>query len=362
MDTTSRIIAPIDLHVHLAGGTVRDVQRLQERTGPGEGWREASPDACGRAGLAPGVGARLGSLADGRAALRERERCAELGVQLVSWRHADYPSELLDLYRPPVLLAVRGAWPPPQPALAMVGARAATSYGRLAAERFAACAARAGVAVVSGLARGIDRWALEAAQDEKGAVVAVLGCGIDRSYPRENHRLQEAIARAGTLVSEFPLGYPPDRWTFPRRNRVIAALACAVLVVEAGVRSGALITASHALELGREVWAVPGPIDSPTAEGVNRLILDGAAPVLDEAGLLLLLGRADTDQGSSPPASADPVLDALALRSADGDELAAITGLAVARLRAHLMALELEGRVRRLPGDRWCLRRAPVGR
>ncbi len=261
-----------------------------------------------------------------------------------------------------MLLAVRGSWPPPEPALAVVGARAATAYGRAATLRLAKTASRAGLAIVSGLARGVDRYALESAFDEAGRPVAVLGCGLGIVYPPEHHALQARIAREGTLVSEFPLRQPPTRWAFPRRNRIIAALARAVLVVEAGARSGALITAAHALELGRDVLAVPGPIDGPQSEGTNRLIADGAAPVLDGAGLLELLGHGSTptDEGAAPAGAAGtlhPLIAALERKALGVDELATLCGLAVPRVRAELVALELEGRVTPLPGGRWEKRR-----
>ncbi|HZL99466.1 MAG TPA: DNA-processing protein DprA, partial [Planctomycetota bacterium] len=208
--------------------------------------------------------------------------------------------------------------------------------------------------------RGIDRFALEAALAEDGWPVAVLGCGLDIAYPPEHAELQRAIAARGTLVSEFPLGQVPDRYAFPRRNRVIAALSRAVLVVEAGRRSGALITVDHALELGLDVLAVPGPIDAETSQGTNRLIFDGAHPVLDEEGLLHLLGvdgtAGETAAGIAPAASAASaavgrrLLAALGGRARPLDELSEAAGIDVAAARAGLVALELEGRVQRVGG------------
>jgi DNA processing protein len=352
-------VSATELQIHIAGGTARDEERLRGRFGDGSDWRDLPGDALRRAGLSPALVARLVQLADGRELERELSRCQKEGVRLVSWRAENYPSALRTLHRPPVLLTVRGRWPAPDPALAVVGARAATPSGRTAARRLAGAAAAAGIGVVSGLARGIDRYALESALDEGGHVVAVLGNGMHIAHPRENRALQDRIARQGTLVSEFPLDQRPTRWTFPKRNRIIAALSRATLVVEAGRRSGALITADHALELGRDVFAVPGAIDSPQSEGSNRLLRDGAAPVIDEGCLLELLGAESLRDDDGRDLPTDPVLATLARGTFTGDDLAEATGLTIAAVRSRLMALELEGRVAGLPGDRWCARGGP---
>ncbi len=287
----------------------------------------------------------------------ELQRCAALGLRLVPARSTDYPDALRRLHDPPPLLSVRGRWPPPERVLAIVGARAATPYGRRTTERLAQAAARTGWAISSGLARGIDRHALEAALAEEAWPIAVLGCGIDVAYPPEHVLLQEAIAERGTLISEFPLGRPPDRMTFPKRNRIIAALATHVLVVEAGVRSGALITVDHATDLGREILAVPGPIDSEASRGTNRLIADGATPVLDEFGLLEALGERDPIDTRQPPRSGDPIAGALAAGAKTADEIAAELAAPPGGVRSRLVSLELEGRVRRALDGRWSLRR-----
>jgi len=285
----------------------------------------------------------------------ELRRCRELGIRLVSARHDDYPSLLMHLHRPPLILSVRGLWPPERKTLAIVGARAATGLGRRTAALFATRASELGVPVISGLARGIDRWALAAAVDAGGWALAVLGCGMDVAYPRENRELQARMARCGTLISEFPLGMRPDRWTFPRRNRIIAALSKAVLVVEAGERSGALITASHALDLGREVWAVPGAIDAELSIGCNRLILDGALPAISVDLLAEFLGMAATGRVDTA-AESDPLLVALGDSSLSVDELSEAAGIDARSTAGRLMALQLEGRVRRLPGGRYVKR------
>jgi DNA processing protein len=349
-----------EMCVHLAGGTALDFVDMRRSWGWNAPFFDQQLDALLAIGLPKRRAERLHELADTRRARDELRRCQELGVRLVSWRHDNYPAPLRHLPQPPLVLGVLGRWPVPAQALAVVGSRAATAYGRQSTLRLAAAATRAGFAIVSGLARGIDRAALEAALDGDGWPVAVLGCGLDVVYPPEHAELQRTIVARGTLVSEFPLGQQPDRYAFPRRNRVLAALARAVLVVEAGERSGALITADHALDLGLDVLAVPGPIDSDASQGTNRLIFDGAQPVLDEAGLLQLLGArgaASAGVAAAPPAVDDPqrLLAALGRRALSLDELVEGARLDAGRARAGLIALELEGRVRRVDGGRYAL-------
>lgn len=339
-----------ELALHLAGGTVRDDQALARRFGVGGQWRHSTPDAWREAGLSAGLVQRLSGQASLKGAELEARRCQELGIRLVSRRDESYPEVLGQLHRPPLVLAVRGRWPPDPQTLAIVGARAATPSGRQIAASFATRAASLGVAVISGLARGVDRWALMATVEAQGWALGVLGCGIDVAYPRENRALQDRMARSGTVISEFPLGQRPDRWTFPRRNRIIAALSKAVLVVEAGQRSGALITASHALELGREVWAVPGPIDAELSVGCNRLILDGALPAISVDLLGEFLGFSAAARPCGPPAERDPLLAALGHSSLSVDELARAAGLDAQEAASRLLALQLEGAVQRLDG------------
>jgi DNA processing protein len=347
-------ISLTELGIHLAGGTADEYVRLRREFGRRARWFGHPPDRLRRARLTPERIARLQQMADGRRARRELEACQRAGIRLVSWRQADYPARLRRLPRPPLVLSVVGRWPPPEAALSIVGARAATPYGRSTARRLAALVTRAEVAVVSGLARGIDREALLGALDEQGWPIAVLGSGLDVAYPPEHRGLQRQIARQGTLISEFPLGQRPTRFAFPRRNRIIAAISRAVLVVEAGARSGALITADHALELGRDVLAVPGPIDSEASRGSNRLIFDGASPVIDGAALLALIGADSAALRSGRARAAEePLLDALGDRAATIDELALRAGRPPAEVRSALIALELAGRVRRLDGGRY---------
>jgi DNA processing protein len=344
------------MSLHLAGCSARDELQLHCAPAVGPNWRGAASDAWRAAGLSAWKCQCLETLRDGRVAEAELQRCSSMGLRLVEHDHADYPRSLHHLYAPPLLLAVRGRWPIEPPAVAVVGARAATAYGRQSTRVLSAALARAGFAIVSGLARGVDRFALEATLEEGGWPVAVLGNGIDIAYPPENRELQAAIGREGTLLSEFPLGRRPDRIAFPRRNRVIAALARQVLVVEAGLRSGALITVAHACELGLDVLAVPGPIDSDQSAGCNALIADGATPIVDIGALMFAVRGPMPALDSGGPTHSDPLLAVLGRRTLDVDELAQASGRSSGSVMSGLVALELQGLVQRLPGGRFAAR------
>ncbi|MBC9072883.1 DNA-protecting protein DprA [Thauera sp. CAU 1555] len=292
----------------------------------------------------------------------------EPGNHVLTLADAAYPRSLLDTADPPVLLYAKGE--PAlltRPALALVGARSATAQGQDNARAFARALAEAGFAIVSGLALGIDaaahRGALEAAD---GATVAVIGTGADRIYPARNQALARAIAERGLILSEFPLGTPPLPHNFPRRNRLIAGLARGVLVVEAALGSGSLITARLAAEGGREVFAIPGSIHSPLSRGCHRLIRDGAKLVETAADILEELHwgtPTNPAPGEPPPAAETPAAAAddpaaallvhLGHDPVDLDTLAARSGLTVDALYAILLPMELDGRIARLPGGRF---------
>ena len=258
-----------------------------------------------------------------------------------------YPPLLAELYDPPRRLHVRGgpAAILARPSVAIVGARSCSSYGAQVARDLARELAAAGLVVVSGLARGVDGEAHRGALAAGGLTVAVLGCGIDRDYPRAHAELARRIAASGLVVSEYPAGVEPSPWRFPARNRIIAGLARATVVVEARARSGALITADFALELGREVFAVPGEITSGLSGGTNDLIRQGATPLLGAGDVLEALGI----ERSPPPApetlspGAGAVLAVLADGAAALDELSRATGLASPEVAVALTDLELAG-------------------
>jgi DNA processing protein len=218
------------------------------------------------------------------------EQLASLGVVLVFHGDPDYPAHLDRFEDAPDVLFVRGSLPV-RPGVAIVGTRRCTAYGRELARAYGHAVAEAGWPVISGLARGIDGEAHRGLVDAGGVGVAVLGCGIDIAYPREHERLgQQILDTGGAIITEYPPGSPPDGWRFPPRNRIIAGLSAAVVVVEAARTGGALITAVKAAEYGIAVFAMPGDVDRASSEGCNLLIRDGAFPVLDPDDLVEELG------------------------------------------------------------------------
>ncbi len=289
-----------------------------------------------------------------------QKRVREIGARLVTWIDEDYPERLRHIYDPPAVLFVLGelGFQESAPAVAIVGSRKATPYGRTVARKLAADLGSCGLVVISGMARGIDAAAHLGALDTGAGTVAVLGSGLDVVYPRENERLMERIAAGGLVVSEFPPGSEPLAWHFPLRNRIISGLSQAVVVVEAGERSGALITAELALEQGRDVLAVPGNVNNPYSRGSNRLIKQGARLVEDAGDVLEELGLNTLFPGAKPGGSGTARLgpdEKLVLESLQGEGLSdqvliELTGLPASRLGAVLAHLEIKGFVRRAPG------------
>ncbi len=282
---------------------------------------------------------------------------AQADNHLVPITHPDYPEQLRTLPDPPPLLYVKGALALlKRPMLAIVGSRNATPQGCRDAAAFAQALASAGLTIVSGLALGIDTAAHQGAL-ASGTSVAVVGTGLDRVYPARNRELAHRLAAQGAIVSEFPLGTPPRPGQFPRRNRIISGLALGVLVVEATLDSGSLITARLAAEQGREVFALPGSIHSPLSKGCHRLIREGAKlvesvdDILDE---LRWQWRAPMPTATPPNAGAQSETEVLlALMGNDPislDKLHSLSGLTVDTLSAMLLALELDGHIASLPG------------
>jgi DNA processing protein len=277
---------------------------------------------------------------------------------LITLADADYPALLLQLSDPPPLLYLHGRRELlNRPALAIVGSRSASRQGEANAEAFAAHLAECGLTIVSGLARGIDSAAHRGALEAEASTIAVLGTGADVVYPLSNRELTERIAKRGLLVSEYPLGTPAIPHNFPRRNRLIAAAARGVLVVEAALRSGSLITARLAGELGREVMAIPGSIHSPVTHGCHQLIREGARLVESAQDVLQEL-RMDTQLAAAAVVSVEgtgtqhaDLLQAVGFDPVDLDTLAQRTGLEPGALSARLLELELTQDVERLAGN-----------
>jgi len=292
----------------------------------------------------------------------ELGKIARAGAQVLTWADADYPASLRSIYHPPPVLYVKGELRPEDEwAVAMVGTRRATAYGKEVARVIAGDLARNGVTIISGLARGIDARAHRAALDAGGRTIAVLGCGIDRVYPPEHRELAEAIIAQGALVSEYALGTPPDGRNFPPRNRIISGLSLGVVIVEAGVGSGALITADYAADQGREVFAVPGNIFNRSSKGCNALIRDGAHPVLNVNDILEVLNLTMISQQAEVRAIVPEnetearLLSYITTEPVHVDELGRRSGLPIAQVSSTLALMELKGMIRQVGGMNYML-------
>jgi DNA processing protein len=279
----------------------------------------------------------------------EDERLRAAGYRFLGRTGAAFPPLLHSIHDPPPGLFLRGdadAELLSRPAVAVVGARACSGYGASVARAIGRDLAAAGLVVVSGLARGVDAEAHRGALEANGATVAVLGCGIDRDYPAAHAELARRVAAAGLVVSEYAPGVEPAPWRFPARNRVVAGLSSATVVVEARERSGALITADLALEEGREVFAVPGEITSALSAGTNALLKLGAAPLTGAADVLAALGiEPPARPAPETTAAAAQLLELLRAAPAGADELARGSELDAGEVARALVELELAGLV-----------------
>jgi DNA processing protein len=321
---------------------------------------------------------------------RQRAWIERYGVRLLSLADPAYPALLRDIHDPPAYLFYRGTLPPSnRERIGIVGSRHATPYGRATAEQFARELAGQGLTVVSGGAVGIDAAAHRGALAGGGPTLAILGCGLDVDYPRENRALFEQIVQNGALLTEYPLGAPPEAWRFPARNRIISGLAIGVLVVEAPRQSGALITAEYAAEQGRPVLAIPGNIDRPTSTGTNELLKEGATLVTAPSDILRALNlitlpvrpdrqttleldwgparhRKEAPQAAAPahpsasqatidqlPEGQRRLLECLSLTPRHLDAIAQEAGVSAVTASVEMTLLELAGFARRLPGNNY---------
>ena len=319
-----------------------------------------------QSGVDRGINVRAEAvLADATEISRQQSaRATALGASIATILDDSYPESLRQVDGAPTVLFVRGTIPDRE-AIAIVGSRRPDSYGVEVAALFAGELARAGLVVVSGFARGIDAAAHRACLAAGAPTVAFLGCGLDIDYPRGHQALADQIAACGALISEFPFGRPPERWHFPVRNRSIAATSLATIVVQATLGSGSLSTAHQALDLGREVFAVPGRILEELSQGTNALIRDGAGLAQHPDDILEALGRASRLSGqasiAAPPAlpedlddDARELMETLRHRRASSvDELASLVASTTDRLLATLLELELRGLVVRTPGPNY---------
>jgi DNA processing protein len=348
-----------------------------------------SPEAVFRASGAtlkviPGIGPitadHIRSFSDWKMAEREVTLAGKLGVAVVTCQDPLYPGNLLDIYDYPPFLYVRGSFAPKEIGVAIVGSRLASTYGKYITEKLARELAMQGITVVSGLARGIDSAAHRGALAGKGRTIAVLGCGLDIVYPPENEALAADISAHGAIATEFPFGTPPNAPNFPARNRIISGISLGVVVVEAGEKSGSLITARIASEQGRSVFAVPGAIESAGSRGTNRLIKQGAKliegvedipeEILPQAGRsptppehppMIAMLEAMPGEPDAPPASLQTkgaklgemeskLLPFITQEPVNVDALIAASGLTAHEVQSSLLVLELGGSIRQLPG------------
>lgn len=289
----------------------------------------------------------------------EIDRAQTVGARIITQIDEEYPSQLLEIHDPPLALYVRGRFESrDKHSIAVVGTRRPSNYGKQSAELVSRQLARAGHTVVSGLATGIDTIAHTAALAAGGRTLAVIGSGLDELYPPRNAALADEIVEHGAVISEFPMGRKPDRTTFPMRNRIVSGLSRGVLIVEAGRRSGALITANQALDQGRTVFAIPGRIDTEYAQGTNDLIKAGAKlvsnvdDILSEYEFLVPGGLPQQDAAPTPALSDEEANIASLLEQGESgvDVLIRESGLPAARVNSLLLRMEMKKVVRVLPG------------
>ncbi len=337
-------------------GAVR-LRNLIQHFGDVETAWHASPQEMRAAGLGPKLIETMQQVRAGVSLELVWERVHSLGIQVLTWEDEAYPRRLKEIDQPPPVLYLRdNLQPEDEWAVAIVGTRGITAYGRQVTAEIASVLARRGVTVISGLARGIDAEAHKAALNAGGRTLAVLGSGVDQIYPPEHRQLAGQIIASGALMSDYAPGTPPDGVNFPPRNRIISGLSMAVIVIEAGERSGALITAEFAADQGREVFAVPGNINAPKSVGCNRLIHQGARPLLTPEDVLESLDLASFQQQRVARAvlPKDEVearlLSVLTREPMHVDDIRARVDMPIEKVSATLALMELKGMVRQLGG------------
>jgi DNA processing protein len=339
----------------VAGATFRKI--AAGGGGPEAVFASAREGFPGAKGVRRSLAGKLVSAGLFEAAEAEICRAAEAGVDIVPFDDSRYPGALREIHSPPLVLYVKGKFPRTDKVwIAVVGSRLASIYGMRVAQVLGRDFAASGAVVVSGMARGIDAATHEGALAADGLTVAVLACGLSHVYPAENRKLADRITRRGALVSEYPMDMKPRREYFPARNRIVSGLSRAVVVVEADEKSGALITADAALEQGRDVYAVPGNVDSACSRGTNRLIKQGAKPVTSAEDVLEECPASARQREDVPALSVEEkeIVTALKNGALSIDSLVDRTGLAAPHALRTLSALRLKGLVHERPGKQFC--------
>lgn len=353
-------------------GNVRKRQLLESFNSPYDIWNADKTSLQKTGILTPEALTALEDEAAKNEAVKIVEDAYRFNIGIVSLNDPDYPDYLKNIHDPPIVLYIKGKLDGLHPAIGIVGSRNASTYGRDIAEHFAGALAQCGLTVVSGMARGIDTHAHMGALKGGGKTAAVLGCGLDNVYPSENRKLMEEIEAAGVVMSEYPPGTKPLARHFPARNRIISGLSMGVVIVEAGERSGSLITTDFALEQGREVFSVPGNIDSINSKGTNKLIKEGAnmvtcvddilqelnisvktgidyaSEIKSEISLEMLRGLDSEERQLARQLSSKPV---------HIDSLVGKHGASIQKINAVMTMLELKGVAEQLPGRMFRLRK-----
>lgn len=364
MDEESKALLHLSLTKGIGSATYR---ALHERFGSASAILNARKTDLGDI---PGIGPKLADeLARSRDSVdidKELALAQEHGVNIIPCTHQHYPQNLKAIYDPPLVLYIKGEINPKDVlSIAIVGSRRCSYYGESQSKRLARLLGQSGFTIVSGLARGIDTAAHQGALESDARTIAVMGCGLGRVYPRENRELAERISCQGAVVSELPMLTPPNEKNFPPRNRLISGLSLGVVVVEAGQRSGALITAHWALEQGKEVFAVPGQVDSPYSRGTNRLLKEGAKlvedlnDIIEELGPLAETLSIDEKEDIQDPRSLalnsqeKKLFSLLSSRPKTIDEITEESQLPAANVASTLMILEIRKLVKQLSGKRF---------
>jgi DNA processing protein len=362
-------------------GTVGSLKLLEKLKSPQAIFRASASELEG-AGMSPAQARNISSGCSFEDAVDQQNRLLAAGAQLISIQDQRYPRRLREIFDPPIVLMAIGKLElMPTPSIGVVGTRSPTPYGMAAAERLSADLARAGLTIVSGMARGIDTCAHQAALKENADTIAVLGCGVDVVYPSNNRKLYDDIAKRGLILSEFPMGAPAFPQNFPIRNRIVSGLSIGVLIVEGAQHSGSAITAKLAMDQGREVFAVPGNVTSKMSWGPNLLIKEGGAKLVQEWSDVTnelptpirreLVSKAQQkmlldgvgDLPDAPPQIPEEPQKALGRKLLNGlqvDEpkqldalLESFEGVSSSELISALFDLEMSGLVRQLPGKKF---------
>lgn len=344
-------------------GSVRFRRLLNGFADLKQAWSASSFELL-KTGLEPSVVEKIVEIRSQINPEAELQKLERGGIELVTYNDENYPKLLREIPNPPIVLYIRGSLKPHEIAIAIVGARKYTPYGKQVAEDITAGLITAGITIISGLAFGIDALAHEMTVRSRGRTLGVLACGIDSVYPAHNRLLAERIIDGGgAILSELPLGTPPLKHHFPNRNRIISGLALGTVVIEAGIKSGSLITARHALEQNRQVYAVPGSIYNPLSEGPNNLLKMGAKPVtkatdiLEDLNLDTAIFQIAAAEILGDNQEEQQILGVLSREPIHFDQIVKLLKLSAGTVAASLTIMEMKGKIKNLGGNQYIISR-----